>query len=626
MEPKQGEQQSSLLATCERFALYTSSLGNYFFGEIRDLLASGLEGLGFEVNIRNERDGFGEEADWHVVIAPHEFFYLGAGRKLRQKEFPESLILVNTEQPSTQWFSLAYKCFSKAHSIWDINYESSRLILNKGFGCENLPLGYVPGFKLFQEVKELPDHYGTCFLEPEIRNRAYLHKSLVRRPIDVLFVGTLTGRRKEFFAKAAPVLSNYLCYLHVPDASGPRIPGANTYMDTATVIGLGQRSKIVLNIHQGEDKYFEWHRIVMHGIWQKAFVISEPSSAAPPFQPGVDFVEASLEEIPEKINYYLSSPEGQKEAQKIATRGFQTLTKKCRLADLLRPLILQLYAPRPQRRFGQSWIRWFWQSSLSLNPPAADRQEQIAGKFQRFSFKCPIFPQRTPEEIKQLKIHLIASIGKADSISDYGGLWGVHGLYLLEGAKALNSKYAQMIDVTPREEFWPRVHEVQTEMNIQVEMKHADFRDPDLFKSLVAVDVSLLYEVMLHQDNPEEVIKNVLSKTLRCVCLAQPVLKEEMFTLPNGCVNLQFYPQQLKDMLRVPGWWPKEPVVSRFETQYWMWGQTVSYFKSIFYGYGWDMEHLEVYHMSSYWNYALMRLVPRESSRGQTSQLSSNSL
>lgn len=232
--------------------------------------------------------------------------------------------------------------------------------------------------------------------------------------------------------------------------------------------------------------------------------------------------------------------------------------------------------------------------------------------FEKFFFKSPVLPQKNHEEIRQLKIDLISTIGRANSIRDYGGLWGVYGLYLLEGAKALHCKYAEMVDVTPRKEFSGKVNEIQAGMNVQVEMKEADFRDPALYKTLIAVDVSLLYEVMLHQDNLQETIKNIVAKTIRYVCLAQPVLKEEMFKLPNGCVNLQFYPQELKDILRTPNWWPEEPVASRFETRYWMWGQTVSYFKAIFYGYGWDIEHLEAYHMSQYWNFALIRFVPRK--------------
>jgi hypothetical protein len=339
---KRKNPQTTLYSGSEKFAVYTSSLGNYFFGEIRDLVAAGLEELGFKVLVRDERDGFLNEADWHIVIAPHEFFYLGTGEELRHKKFPPNLILFNTEQPSTKWFSLGYECFSKAHVIWDINFQSSQLISDKGLACDYLPLGYVPGFNLFQGAKELLEGYGTCFLEPEIRKNSWYDKPLVYRPIDVLFTGALTQRREKFFAKSAPVLSNYLCYLHFSDLSRPLIPGQSTYMDTPIVVGLAQRSKILINIHHGQDKFFEWHRIVMHGIWQRALVISEPCGIAPPFRPGIDFVEAALDEIPKTIEYYLSTSEGEREAQTIADQGFKTLTEKCSLADSLRQLCLEL--------------------------------------------------------------------------------------------------------------------------------------------------------------------------------------------------------------------------------------------------------------------------------------------
>ncbi len=100
-------------------------------------------------------------------------------------------------------------------------------------------------------------------------------------------------------------------------------------MDTATSVGLAQRSKILLNIHRGADRYFEWHRIVMHGIWNRALVVTEPCGDGPPFQPGVHFVEARLSQIPDVVEYYLTDPKGQAEAQAITLRGFQTLSERC---------------------------------------------------------------------------------------------------------------------------------------------------------------------------------------------------------------------------------------------------------------------------------------------------------
>jgi hypothetical protein len=357
---------------CKRFALYTSSLGNYFFGEMRSLLAAGLRELGFFVDTRDERDGFADTADWHVVIAPHEFFYLGAGREMLRGETPPALILVNTEQPSTQWFSLAFECFPKAHSIWDINYESSRLINRRGYACRYLALGYVPRFELANRVDVLPEHYGTSLLEPQIRDHRSIGDGLAARPIDLLFVGHASPRRERFFAGAAATLSRYRCYLHFSDVSAPVIPGVTTHMSTATVIGLAQRTKILLNVHHGDDRYFEWHRIVMLGIWQRALVISEPSGVAPPFQAGVDFVEAPLEQMGETIDYYLCSAERIRQGQEIAQRGFRTLTEQCRLADALRRLILDLYAvPEFPRRFRTT-------SGEGDGPPTQRHQDAFA--------------------------------------------------------------------------------------------------------------------------------------------------------------------------------------------------------------------------------------------------------
>jgi hypothetical protein len=339
------------LPKCKRFALYSSSRGNYFFHEIRDLIAAGFEELGFEVQLRDENEGFSDDADWHMVIAPHEFFHLGVGPELYQKPLPRNLIVVNTEQPSTKWFALARECFPRAHAIWDIDYQSSQMVRRQGFACDCLPLGYVAGFRAFQEIADLPLNYGTVFLEKEIRQRSNWKDPIQQRPIDVAFVGQLTPRREEFFARAASLLAGYRCYLKFYDGAVPAIPGATTYLNSPTMIGLMQRTKVLLNIHRGEDVYFEWQRIVMQGIWQGVLVITEPCSDAPPFQPGRDFVEASLDELPEKIRYYLSSPEGRQQAQTIVAQGRKTLMEYCRMADFLRTRICQLFVPRSQEAF-----------------------------------------------------------------------------------------------------------------------------------------------------------------------------------------------------------------------------------------------------------------------------------
>lgn len=332
-----------------KFILYTHSQGNYFFTEIRDLIAEGIRELGYHVEVKNENDWLCEDDAWHIVVAPHEYFYLGDYTNSENEVLPGKLILVNTEQPSTKWFSLAEEYFSTARFIWDINYDSAKRISKQGFQCDFLPLGFVNGSYLFQEVKRLPENYTTSFLKQDIKNKSFINEPFISRPIDISFVGALTPRRDEFFAKTAGITSKFKSYIHFSDGlTAPVVPGITTHMNTEIVLGLMQRSKIMLNIHHGADNYFEWHRIVLLGIGQKTLVISEPSISSPIFKPGIHYVEAKIKDIPDRINYYLSTQAGKKEAEKIIERGFKKLTEECRLAAFLQPLISRLHVPEHQ--------------------------------------------------------------------------------------------------------------------------------------------------------------------------------------------------------------------------------------------------------------------------------------
>jgi hypothetical protein len=315
------------------FAVYTHSGGNYYFEEIRDLLVAGLEGLGQRTILADE-NGWVAGAEWHLINAPHEFFVLERPWSMTEA-LPKNLIMLSTEQPTTIWFKEAVRQFSQARMIWDINPHTSEILRKMGYPCQYLGLGYVPGFPLAEPVDRLPESTSTCFLETRIQDRSWINGCWQERPIDILFIGGNTSRRESFFAGAAQSIADHCQYIRLLNTSAPLRPSLNVNLSTEVVIGLAQRSKILLNIHRGSDNYFEWHRMVLQGMWQKAMVLSEPCAALPPFQPGRDFVEAEIEDIPACIDYYLTDPVGRKEAEKIAMRGYKTLTEEARLSESL---------------------------------------------------------------------------------------------------------------------------------------------------------------------------------------------------------------------------------------------------------------------------------------------------
>ncbi|MCB0520256.1 MAG: methyltransferase domain-containing protein [Lewinellaceae bacterium] len=322
-------------------ALYTNAGGNYFFNEIKALVAKGFQSVGYAVHELDETAGFDNDALLHIVIAPHEFFEIGEGKKYVQKP-SDRLILLNTEQPSSAWFRKGTAYFPHAVEVWDMNHYSWERLQENIAHARFLPLGFVKDFGLLAEVRQLPENYCTCFLDEKIRKGSFLQRNFEDRPIDILFVGHASPRRQQFFARNAAFFAKYNCYFHLTDIALGPVLDTKTNMNTRTAIGLAQRSKIILNIHHGTHPYFEWHRMVMHGMWQRGLVISDLCGEGPPFVAGRDFVQAPLDELPEKIAYFLETDAGKKEAREIIQSAYTVLTSQCDLAHKLQELVKPL--------------------------------------------------------------------------------------------------------------------------------------------------------------------------------------------------------------------------------------------------------------------------------------------
>ena len=193
-------------------------------------------------------------------------------------------------------------------------------------------------------------------------------------------------------------------------------------------------------------------------------------------------------------------------------------------------------------------------------------------------------------EVMAIKEAMAAALPGITSLRDFGGCYLVHGRYLLNPVRILKLRFASMVDVNPVPEFAAAVEETRAQLpDTEFETIKGDFRDPALFVGLRATDAALLYEVLLHQENYVEVIRNVCERTSKFVCIAQPCLRETFFPLPAGAVMLQFYDEALKDLLRIESFWPKEPRTDRFTPAHWMWGHATSHIVAVMRGFGWSL-------------------------------------
>jgi hypothetical protein len=131
--------------------------------------------------------------------------------------------------------------------------------------------------------------------------------SYADRPIDILFVGTSSPRRSEFFAANAGYFANMETLIYMPEGDRPFVPNTSRTIEFAALVPLVRRAKILLNIHRGPHPYLEWQRIVTLGVLQKTLVVSDHCTPGPCVKPNLDYLDGPLEALPALCDLALGS-------------------------------------------------------------------------------------------------------------------------------------------------------------------------------------------------------------------------------------------------------------------------------------------------------------------------------
>jgi hypothetical protein len=309
--------------------VYANSQGNFFMREIAGLVVAGLQTIGVRASLRDEQTSLEHRPPVSIFVAPHEFFLLGRGVEWFKEDIVTRSFMLSTEQMQTPWFrsSLPYVLLSRA--VIDINYQTHRL-----FEMVGIPsLFYFPGYSAGERADEtaLPDHALARALPRGAKHYDTSQDVWTDRPLDVVFLGAESPVREDFLAHNAGFFARLSCFINYLRLSGVRTgplspepqearPALNRY--------LGRRAKIVLNLHQGEIGYFEWHRMVMQGMWNKALVVSDPCLPHPVFKPGIHYLEETPRRIPKLIDWLLHSPDGRLAAARIRNAAYAALVEQ----------------------------------------------------------------------------------------------------------------------------------------------------------------------------------------------------------------------------------------------------------------------------------------------------------
>ncbi|WP_145203519.1 hypothetical protein [Sphingobium sp. B2] len=297
--------------------------GNFFFKDIAQYIAEVVQSSGREANLKTDHTMIDVTEHDVIVVAPHEYCVHGPGADLPD-DLAQRVIYINTEQWHTSWFSLALDKMLKSKRALDINPLSAHGLARMGIKAGFVPLLPRPdGVFDFKQAKLSPQVTHLRAVKPLV-----FPPSFADRPYDILFAGALNERRAQVLATLAPTLAKYDCFLHAPRLRGvPVTPDSPNMINGSDLAQLARNSKILLNIHQGESHYFEWHRIVVSGIAQGCVPLSEPCSDIEIVKPGEHYISVCIEEMADRMAWLLDTPAGQRELNRIHQNGRELMVR-----------------------------------------------------------------------------------------------------------------------------------------------------------------------------------------------------------------------------------------------------------------------------------------------------------
>jgi len=304
-----------------RVGVYVSSKGNFFIAEIAALVAAGLEEAGAVARVLDDTAPPSADLTHSVVVAPHEFFVLGDGRRWANEEFVSRATLFSTEQLQTQWFARSLPFLLRARLVADLNLQSVAIFRRAGVRAVCVQPGYSQRFAAFAAPRDLSAYPVLAGCAPAVRGFDLSSPRFADRPLDVAFMGQSSPHRDKWLGTYAPAFAKLQAFIYCARTAYPLTAETNPMASSDVSAAILGRTKILLNLHRDEYTYFEWWR-VMQAFWLKAVVVSEPCFPHPLFKPGVHFFEEAPRHIPDLVNWLATTPDGQAKAEEIRARAF----------------------------------------------------------------------------------------------------------------------------------------------------------------------------------------------------------------------------------------------------------------------------------------------------------------
>jgi hypothetical protein len=329
--------------------IVSASGQNAFFGELLDALAREFERAG--VAVERAVDHFPLPRDeLAYLFVPHEFYPLTEAPVHPTFQQLQRTVALTTEQPGTHWFEEVAERAAPCAARFDVQGLGAHQLNLRGLQTGVIPLGYVEDW----------DRWGG----DDERDR----------PIDVAFLGAHTHRRAEILARCGSVLSEWRTRIHLTESHLPHTATGNGFLAGEEKWELLSRTKILLNLHQGDLPYFEWLRIA-EALSNGAVVLTERSQGFEPLELQHHFYAAEQWNLPDILQLLLEDQERIAAARRTAYDFARANLPLRRAIDTLLPALEAAAVSAPAARYTQSALPA--PAPLRLPPPQTE-PERVA--------------------------------------------------------------------------------------------------------------------------------------------------------------------------------------------------------------------------------------------------------
>jgi hypothetical protein len=309
--------------------------------ELGRALDSELEALGRSTRVVHDRLRQPSPDSATLVVAPHETLpSLGPADDERLVAALRRSILLVLAHPSSPEWTATLPYAEHAGALLHVSDAGIAAFKRLGRRVRRFPLGYHASF----------DRWSGTHGE---------------RPVDAVFLGTLTPRRSRLLSEAAAKLARRTVRLHVPGRPSTRAESVIDFVAGDEKLDLLRRSRAILDLHADDEAAFGWLRAVQ-AICNGCVLVAEAAGDCSPLQPGLHFVEAKAGHAHEALEALLDEPE---RIAELREHAYHFLRDELPLRSSVEP-VLELADELPRPSFRRARAQRAGVAAVALDPAA----------------------------------------------------------------------------------------------------------------------------------------------------------------------------------------------------------------------------------------------------------------